>query len=223
MHETPTPSRALRCLVVWCTTTVGCLTLAWLALAPVATAAGQLGAGRAPLMSFPRWLESAAGLAGICCAGWLWAVSTVVVIATALGRTTPTGPGVPRPLGRLLVAACGLALAGGLAAPAGAAGVPTTTLPGHDASVLAGLALPDRAETQRRAPGAAPDRAVVVTRGDTLWSLAADSLPDRATGAQVSDAWHRIYHLNRTAIGPDPDLIHPGLRLLLPGPSEESR
>ena len=73
--------------------------------------------------------------------------------------------------------------------------------------------LPDRAETQRTgAPARAPDAGRWWSRrGTRLWSLAADvpARPGRPT-PQVGDAWHRIYRLNRAAIGPDPDLIHPG-------------
>ena len=53
--------------------------------------------------------------------------------------------------------------------------------------------------------------------GDSLWSLARTRLPQGATDAEVDAAWRRIYAANRAAIGPDPDLIRPGLRLRTPG------
>ncbi|UGY94560.1 transglycosylase family protein [Streptomyces gobiensis] len=49
-----------------------------------------------------------------------------------------------------------------------------------------------------------------VVRGDSLFSIA------RAHG--VSGGWQALYERNRRTIGGDPDLIHPGQRLLLSGP-----
>lgn len=80
--------------------------------------------------------------------------------------------------------------------------------------------------------GTERDPLVVVDQGDTLWAIAADQLAaERATasrntggtlqGAAPSDPeiaaavmeWHAA---NRQALGPDPDLIHPGTVLRLP-------
>ncbi|MBT5851524.1 MAG: hypothetical protein HOH36_13910 [Acidimicrobiaceae bacterium] len=61
-----------------------------------------------------------------------------------------------------------------------------------------------------------------VQRGDHLWSVAEATLTDRATdGAapskrQVARYWQRLITGNRAAIGADPDLIHPGIMLVLP-------
>lgn len=54
---------------------------------------------------------------------------------------------------------------------------------------------------------------VIVRRGDSLWAVAADHLPSNATQTQVAQAWPAWWAANRDAIGADPDLIHPGLRL----------
>lgn len=62
-------------------------------------------------------------------------------------------------------------------------------------------------------PVAAP---VVVQAGDSLWAIAADHLPAAATDAQVARSWPAWWSANRAAVGPDPDLIHPGLRLTPP-------
>lgn len=70
-----------------------------------------------------------------------------------------------------------------------------------------------------RTPAGAPT--VIVGPGDCLWRLAEASLPRDATDAQISRRWHRIYALNRAAIGADPDLIQPGQRLRLPPRGEE--
>lgn len=75
-----------------------------------------------------------------------------------------------------------------------------------------------------RPPGAAPMtpttspapiesaavRSVVVHTGDCLWAIA----------QREGVSWPALYRLNRRAIGPEPDLIHPGLRLRLPTSGE---
>ncbi len=65
------------------------------------------------------------------------------------------------------------------------------------------------------------DAEVVVTRGDTLWSIAATHLGPGATSAQIAAHWPRWYEANRLVIGPDPDLILPGHILQPPTPSGE--
>ena len=44
-----------------------------------------------------------------------------------------------------------------------------------------------------------------------------DSLSGIATGLGVRGGWQALYAANRTVIGPDPDVIHPGTVLVLPG------
>ena len=70
------------------------------------------------------------------------------------------------------------------------------------------------------APAATPEpaapAAVVVRPGDTLWDIAADHLPAEAAPAAVAQAWPAWWSANRAAIGSDPDLIHPGTRLVPP-------
>lgn len=98
------------------------------------------------------------------------------------------------------------------------------------ALLLDGLPLPDRAVGAGRAEGAAdaPDRArveqdpgepgpvVTVHPGDSLWTITARVLPDTATPAEVRDGWRLLYAANSSVLGPDPDLISPGLRLDVP-------
>lgn len=57
---------------------------------------------------------------------------------------------------------------------------------------------------------------VVVHRGDTLWSIAADHLGPDATDAQIDAAWRSWYAPNRAVIGDDPDRILPGQQLRSP-------
>jgi LysM repeat protein len=46
---------------------------------------------------------------------------------------------------------------------------------------------------------------------------AGDSLSGIAAGLDVRGGWQALYEANRTVIGPDPDVIHPGTVLVLPG------
>ena len=78
---------------------------------------------------------------------------------------------------------------------------PTTTTATHTAAAPA-----------RPAAGAP----VVVRPGDSLWAVAADHLPADASEAEVAQLWPTWWAANREAIGADPDLIHPGLRLAPP-------
>ena len=64
-----------------------------------------------------------------------------------------------------------------------------------------------------------PDAAtgeIVVKRGDTLWSIVAHYLGPDATEEQIAAEWPRWWAANADVIGPDPDLILPGQRLLPP-------
>lgn len=218
---------ATRCLAVWlAVTAVAAGLVAWLA---PDLRVGPGGGFDAVLV----WACEAA-LAG--CAGWLWLVTTVVTGDVLRGRPHASRAGVPVSLRRLVLGACGLALAGGtLAAPSYAA----EQHPGHRDDVLAGLAVPDRATAlsrmaavfeevrphhhDRREPAepAPTHQRVAVRPGDTLWALAARTLPPGAGDAQVAARWHHLYALNRAVIGADPDLIVPGQQLVLPTGSEE--
>ncbi|MDO5504038.1 MAG: LysM peptidoglycan-binding domain-containing protein [Actinomycetia bacterium] len=80
--------------------------------------------------------------------------------------------------------------------------------------------LPPVSLTTPRTDHLAPtDRERVVRRGDTLWALAAEVLPDDATDAEIATEWQRWYALNRDLIGADPDLILPGQVLQIPAPA----
>lgn len=67
--------------------------------------------------------------------------------------------------------------------------------------------------------GSAPSdsgRDVVVTRGDSLWSIAARSLGGDATEAEIAREWPRWYGANRHTIGSDPDHLSVGSILIPP-------
>ncbi|MEJ5946163.1 LysM domain-containing protein [Pseudokineococcus basanitobsidens] len=57
---------------------------------------------------------------------------------------------------------------------------------------------------------------VVVVRGDTLWGIAARSLPAGADDAEVAATWPAWYAANRHVVGDDPDLLRPGQVLRAP-------
>lgn len=57
---------------------------------------------------------------------------------------------------------------------------------------------------------------VVVAPGDTLWSLAAESLGPDASAAEIAAEWPRWHAANRDVIGPDPDQLTVGMVLERP-------
>ena len=134
------------------------------------------------------------------------------------------------------VCAAALALGTGALGLAGAAPVAADTGSGPPCPPagdwqLDGLVLPVLPAARPMAPGRAVpgdphrterrgsdvgDAVVVVAPGDSLWSLAASRLGPGAPPAAVDRRWPRWYAANRAAIGPDPDLLLPGVRLRVP-------
>lgn len=212
-----------RCLVVWLAGTSSLGAGAWL----LRTGERRAWADRGALgsLSLDRVLSDIAGGVLLVCLVWAWLVLTATVaeawrgVTPARRRTSHPSRGVRR----VVLAACGVALVSGTAAPAvataaiGVAGHHDRPPRRHGAALLSGLPLPERAVAPRRDRRRAPAReAVVVRPGDSLWAIARRELPVGASDATVTDRWHAIYAGNRAVIGPDPDLIRPGQRLLLP-------
>jgi nucleoid-associated protein YgaU len=175
-----------RCLVV----ATGLTAALWGAIAVlVRAAAGQpVGPDRAVVRLCLAALAAAAA--------WAWLQGVAGVVDAWRGAPSAGSRG-PR---RVVLAACGVALSGALAAPSYA----TADRPSPDP--LSGLPLPERAQ----GPARPVDRTVVVRPGDSLWVLAERDLGTRATDRRVSDRWHAIYRRNSGVIGPDPDLVQPG-------------
>ena len=144
-------------------------------------------------------------------AGWAW-VQGMAGVTDAWRGTPAAGQHGVR---RVALAACGIALAGALTAPAHAG----TDHPRSDP--LAGLPLPERAEGPAHPRQHHHPHQVVVRPGNTLWALAAHDLPAAATDREVASRWHAVYRHNRGVIGPDPDLIRPGQVLSLTKPKEQ--
>jgi nucleoid-associated protein YgaU len=205
--------RRTRPLVVWLAVTVAALTAG--RTAPAAWRAVDAGApaGAAVTDALVAGCATILTLA----LGWLWLVTSATV-AQVLAGATPTRVGATR---RLVLLACGAAFVAGTAVPAQADG-------GRgDAGHLVGLSLPERVvapAARSPEPGA---RAVTVARpdvgaggryvvrpGDSLWSIAQAHPTD---GVDVELRWRAIWAANRDLVGADPDLIHPGQALRLPG------
>lgn len=192
--------------------------------------------------SIDAWMIDICVPLAACTAGLLagsLAVATLeAVLVGRLGRPTWRWSPAPRPLRRLAFAACGVGLV--LAAPTIAAadpgpgphpdpgargvagdgpdhGCPPLCTPGLD-----GLQLPDLPVSNLGgAGGAAPlppvgREPIVVQPGDCLWTLAVDVVGAGAPDADVARAVQALIRLNRSAIGPDPDLIFPGTHLITP-------
>lgn len=216
-----------------------------LCLGPLSEAAGYLrtrdGWAALPLETAVTALAATALTA---CTGWLalaTAAATVEALtgaSSALVRTV--SPAVVR---RTVAICCGLAVGTGGSWVATAE--PTEPEPSSATAatgLLSGLPLPDRATgsgptttSGRRTPapgavravtlsGRSPDSVHVVRRGDSLWAIASRLLasPDPR---RVDSAWRSLYRANRSAVGPDPDLLRPGTvlhvpaTLVTPGPS----
>lgn len=100
---------------------------------------------------------------------------------------------------------------------AGVAGALTVPSAYADDRGVDGLRLPDRPlVADSAAAQEATAEPVVVRKGDTLWAIArADVGADAGTAATARAAarWHAA---NRDVIGDDPDLVHPGQRLVPP-------
>lgn len=97
------------------------------------------------------------------------------------------------------------------AAPTTVAGAAARSAPTSPAASRSEARLPTRAAPVRRT-GAE----VVVRPGDCLWDLARASLGAAASDRQVAAAWPSWWSANRALIGDDPDLLQPGMHLVLP-------
>jgi hypothetical protein len=231
MGQTPETSLLLRCvLVLLGATTCATALVSWL-LPDLVAVGDALRSGALSDQRFDEVLVDICELAAAACAVWLWLATAVVTADAARGRTSGHR-GVPDILRRAVLIACGVALVGGLGAPAHA----EEARHGHEAerALVSGLPLPDRATTAThvsrvfaraaslRERTVRPDPAVVVVRpGDTLWQLARADLArggpaPTADASAVAQRVREIYDANRAVIGPDPDVIRPGQRLRMP-------
>lgn len=212
-----------RCLLVLLAVTSGTIALVARLLPDLVALGRAIASGSVAGAPFDDVLVQVCVVAIVGCAAWLWLVTAVVAADAARGRPARRR-GVPVAIRRMVLAACGVALAGGLGAPAHADDSGAR-------SPLQGLPLPDRATTtthvsQVFARAAAHNRAetasqrhlavVVVEPGDTLWAIARADLPAHAGDAAVARRVREIHEANLSVIGTDPDLIRPDQRLRMP-------
>lgn len=215
-------ARPARCLAVWAITTVAVVGVVLWSLPDLPAPAG----GQA---SFDLMLVQGCALVVVLCAGWWWVVTTVVVLEALVGPGRAGSrrvPGVPAPLRRWLLAACGVAVLTSGLSPAHATpgSVHRDDQPRGGGVTLDGLPLPERpsggiapgTHRQHRVSRDAEPAEVVVRPGDSLWTIAATALGPGADNAAVAAHWQRIHRLNRRVVGTDPDVIQPGQHLALP-------
>ncbi|MEU8518647.1 transglycosylase family protein [Streptomyces sp. NBC_01216] len=85
---------------------------------------------------------------------------------------------------------------------------------GQDASGVRAASLPgQRVADGRKTPAATPTTVPTVRESYTV--TPGDSLSRIAHEERVKGGWQRLYEANRTVVGSDPDLIHPGQKLTL--------
>jgi hypothetical protein len=167
-----------------------------------------------PLLDRSTWTRAApladllaGGASALALLVWAWLALGMAACWHAAVRGAPSAPGWTPRLARVLVAgAVGIAL-------------PTVDASADTTGLLHGLQVPDRTVgTVATVRAGQPDRqsALVVRPGDCLWDLAESRLPRAASPADVDRAWRALYRWNRSRVGPDPDLLRPGTRLVPP-------
>lgn len=183
-------------------------------------------------------LTLACGVAGLLVALYLGVTSLPLILAAVLTprRQVNIGRGIPGAWRRIVVTAIGGAVAASIAT--GAMAVPSTPptpesgsavssagwITAPDLLVNASSADPTQtplAPIPTRAPASddasqASARTVTVRRGDSLWVICGDLLPQSATEADIARAWPLLYRANKTVIGENPGLIHAGQTLSVP-------
>jgi len=206
--------------LVFLTTGLGAVGTAWACLL-LGTATVSLARQGPEAPASPAALDAEGarhGLTGRVAAGLLVAASLGVAPATAAEPASPGTvacqpadagePSTQTPLPEIGPDPRDTAQADGIPVPGWTPTV-TTVEPARAASGEVGLVSTSATST----PGTDE---VVVHRGDTLWDIAARHLGDQATDQDVAEAWPRWYAANRDVVGDDPDLLHPGQRLVVP-------
>ncbi|MGW2205454.1 transglycosylase family protein [Streptomyces sp. NPDC001774] len=97
---------------------------------------------------------------------------------------------------------------------------------GAEKTAVTPASLPRQRTAQAKAPAAPATPTTVPTVREMYTVTPGDSLSRIAREERVKGGWQRLYEANRTVVGDDPDLIHPGQKLTLriaapakPGPA----
>jgi nucleoid-associated protein YgaU len=75
---------------------------------------------------------------------------------------------------------------------------------------------PTAVSAHPRPPAVSAPRVVEVQPGDSLWSITRRALGPGATEERIAQTWPAWWSANRSVVGDDPGLIHPGDRLTAP-------
>lgn len=199
-----------RATLVWCTTGVG---LVWLA----AWLRPELAHLQHPASTtFVEVLTALSAGTLLTCGGWFWLTLTTTLVGALRGHESVRLPS-PRWMRQLAITLCGISV---LAAPVGVHATPVAGEPpgAPNSPSLEGLRLPELPATREAAPRPAHDQGrttVVVNPGDNLWSIARDQLSPGAAPSTIDRRWRQLWRANRSVVGDDPDLIHPGQRLVI--------
>lgn len=151
----------------------------------------------------------------------LLGATTVLAIGASAAQATPAPAARPAAAAAAAPAAVAAGtitspLLAGLDRPAAATPAPPQVdLDRPAADPSRGISLVTTVAT--RSPVQQAESAIVtVQHGDSLWRIAARSLPDGAGQRAIEKAWHRWYEANRDVIGGDPNLLQPGQHLVPP-------
>ena len=216
---------------------VGAVLAAVPALAGVgllALAAPALRTAQSGTATVSDLLVGVCSVVGALVLGWLALTVLVAVADEVRARRHPRlaarpSPGVPRTVRRVVALVVGVllgsaALSAGAAERGAATAVPqlgwaasaplqATSVPALD---LGWAAVPETTTASAPPASREVDGEIVVHRGDSLWSLAAQRCGPDATAGEVMAEQHRLHTANVDVIGDDPDLLLPGQVLRLP-------
>ena len=151
--------------------------------------------------------------------GLVWAAVVLVAVlveAVTRGRVRlALALGCPRWCHRWLLGVLGTVLV------AMSTGQPATAQT-PSGGALEGLPLPDRPAGSRHHSAVGVSAEMTVRPGQSLWAISRSRLPPDADPARTAALARSLYRTNRALVGDDPDLIHPGQRLIIPRTTHET-
>jgi resuscitation-promoting factor RpfA len=203
-----------------------CCLCAWLALTVVVTLVAQLPGAVGRLAS--ACCEHIAPVAMRRAVEVVLGVTTVLAASAGAAQAAPTSrPPVTQQISAVSPAPASLdrpaTMTAVHVAPTFSLDRPATMTAVHVAPTFSpdparGIGLVSTVASRTPAQQAKSAETVTVRRGDSLWRIAARSLPRGSSDAAIERAWHRWYVTNRAVVGPDPGLLQPGQQLSSPQP-----